>query len=152
MLFFLFFFFFFSVARMLRLTNSRIHLIIEENISSLVKRRRRRKKIFFFRRETFDSFTCIHTSPIIRCVCCTSSSINVRKESNDGSSNHRDKKVPCVCVCPNLELAQIIDFTPSCLRDISGDEVLFSLSLSLSLFLLDSLTEENECNNCFSVR
>jgi hypothetical protein len=58
-------------------------------------------------------------------VCFTSSYINVKKRrrikqrrKTDGSSDHRDKKV--VCVCLNLELAQIIDFTQSCLIDISG--------------------------------
>lgn len=114
----------------------------------LLSWREEEEKNFFFRRETFDSSTCIHTSPIIRCVCCTSSSINVRKESNDGSSNHRDKKVPCVCVCPNLELAQIIDFTPSCLRDISGDEVLFSPSLCSYLTVLPKRTSAIIASRC----
>ena len=56
-------------------------------------------------------------------VYCTSSSIHVKeRRKTDGSSDHRDKKVVCVYVWIyfNLELTQIIDFTQSCFRDISG--------------------------------
>jgi hypothetical protein len=105
-------------------------------------------------------------------VCFTSSYINVKKRrrikqrrKTDGSSDHRDKKV--VCVCLNLELAQIIDFTQSCLIDISGIvrgfffccylySTFFSLhSRHFTIVLLANISDENDkdgCNNCFSMR
>jgi hypothetical protein len=60
-----------------------------------------------------------------------------QRRKTDGSSDHRSKKV--VCVCLNLALVQIIDFTQSCLIDISGSVrffcyYLFSFSSFFSLF------------------
>ncbi len=71
----------------------------------------------------------------------------------------------CVCVCLSLELAQIIDFTQSCLIDISASVRFFCCYLfspssfflhsrDLALVLLANVSEENVkngCSNCFSM-
>ncbi len=68
-----------------------------------------------------------------------------------------------MCVCLNLELAQIIDFTQSCLIDISGSVcglfffsfLFYFFSRHFILVLLANVSDENDkdgCNNCSSVR
>jgi hypothetical protein len=102
-------------------------------------------------------------------VRVTPSYIDVKKKEEDEKPMAHLTIVTkrlCVCVCLSLELAQIIDFTQSCLIDISASVRFFCCYLFFSLFffflhsrdlalvLLANVSEENVkngCSNCFSM-
>lgn len=88
-----FFFFFFFVARMLRRTNSHIHPIIDLIDAKFLSLSR---FLLYASKDEKENFSSLPLAQVD-----VSAALHLLLKQDDGSSNHRDKKV--VCVCPNVE-------------------------------------------------